>query len=103
MPKLGQDRVQRQVVEDAALADILHVQGSVGGEGVQEGVVLAIEIHRRHPETGTQLGVERRGRLHPPAVDVEMAVAVIDEQVRAAHERSQRFGLQMISDVGKPQ
>ena len=74
---------------------------SVCGEGMHESIAIAVEFHWRHAETSAQLDIECRRGLQPPALDVEATVAVVDEQVGAAHQRAQRLGLQVISDVGE--
>jgi hypothetical protein len=48
---------------------------------VQQRVGTAVEDDRLDPEPRAQLGVERRGCLDPPAVEVQVGVPVVDELV----------------------
>jgi hypothetical protein len=56
------------------------------GEGVHERVALSVEVHRGHVEALAQLDIEGRRRLHPSPVEVDAAVPVVHEQVRATHD-----------------
>ena len=98
--EVGEDPVQREVVEAAALVDVLHVPVAGLVEGVHQGVVGAVEVERLGAEALAQLDVERRAQLEPPVPEQQLAVAVPGEQV-GAHLGAELLAGQVVADVGE--
>ena len=98
--EVGEDPLQRQVVEAAALVDVLHVAVAGLVEGVHQGVVGAVEVERLGAESLAQLDVERRAELEPAVPEQQLAVAVPGEQV-GAHLGAELLARQVVADVGE--
>ena len=96
------DLVERQIVEAAALADVLHVAVAGLVERVHQRVVGPIELEHLDTETLTQLDVERRAELEPAIPEQQLAVAVPHEDV-GAHLRVQLLARQVIAHIGEPE
>src|SRR4051812_32612594 len=94
------DVLRRHVGELAAPAYVLHVPAVVLIERMEDRVFAAVELERLHPETRAQGEVERRRRLDPFAVELQLDIAVVDEEV-GAHLRRQLGRGQMVLHVGK--
>src|SRR5690348_3229891 len=94
------DVLRRHVRMLAAPAHVLHVPPVVLVERMEDRVRLAVELERLHTEALAQAQVERRRRLDPVAVDVELGVAVVDEEV-GAHLRRELGRRRVILDVGE--
>src|SRR4029434_9073222 len=69
--------LERDVVAGAAVVEVLHVLPPLGVERVEDGVLAAVELERLDAEALAELDVERRRRLHPAAVELQLRVAVV--------------------------
>src|SRR6266404_328724 len=94
------DVFRRHVGVLAAPAHIFHMPAVVRVEGMEDRVFPAVELERLHAKAGAQAQVERRRRLDPFAVEMELRVAVVDEEI-GAHLRRQLRRRQVILYVGE--
>src|SRR6185503_9349157 len=81
-------------------AQVFHVAALVLVERVEDRVGAAIELERLDAKARAQREVEGGRGLHPFAVDAQVGVAVIDEQV-AAHGLGQARRGEVVLDVGE--
>src|SRR6266480_3370655 len=94
------DLFDRHVGVAAAVAQVLHVAAVVRVEGMEDRVAAPVELERLDAEPGAQREVEGGRGLHPAALEVQVGVAVIDEQV-AAHGFSEPRRRKVVLHVGK--
>ena len=67
--KVIEDAVERQLVEQPAVGDVLHVGAALAVERLEQRIVDAVEVERRLPEPLAQRRVERGVRLDNTVVD----------------------------------
>lgn len=72
--------------------------GAKGADDVAEG-----QVDRCDAEASARLAVECRRGFDPAPVRQDAAVAVVDEDVCAAHSLPQARALQMVTHIGKTQ
>src|SRR5207302_2180219 len=78
------DLFDRHIGVAAAVAQVLHVAAVVRVEGMEDRIAAPVELERLDAKPGAQREVEGGRGFHPAALEVQLGVAVIDEQV-AAH------------------
>src|SRR4051812_1359304 len=94
------DVLRRHVGELAAPAYVLHVPAIVFIERMEDRVFAAVELERLHPEACAQVEIEGGRRLDPVPVELQLGVAVVDEEV-GAHLRGELGRGQMVFHVGE--
>src|SRR5947209_3852833 len=88
------DVVGRHVAVLAAPAHVFHVTALVLVDRMEDRVLASVELQRLHPKARAQAEIEGGRRLDPPAVELKLAVAVVDEKV-GAHLRRELGRRQM--------
>ena len=73
--QLGGQELGGDVMEGAMPLEVGH-RGAGDGEGLQQSVVLAVELQRRDPGPAAGLGIEGRADADPAASEEQLAVAV---------------------------
>ena len=81
VPERGADLVERDVGEDAAIGEILHVAPAAEIERVIDRIAGAVPVERLQAKALGQLLVEGGRRLDPASVEPDVGVAVIVEGV----------------------
>src|SRR5262245_32076139 len=94
------DRGDGDVRESAALAHVLHVAPAGGVVRVEQRVLAAIELERPDPEAIAESAIEGGRGFDPSAVEIELGVAVIVEDV-GAHLLPELRRAQVIAYIGE--
>jgi predicted N-acetyltransferase YhbS len=98
----GSDPFEREVVEGAVVAHVLHVAPAGRIERMQQSIGLAVELEREDAEPLTQAPVEGRRGLQPAVVERQLDIAMPEEEV-GAESLEQLGSRQMVAHVGEPQ
>src|ERR1051325_4289554 len=94
------DVLRGDVAVLAAPAHVLHMPPVVLVERMEDRIAAAVELERFYAKALAQRKVECGRRLDPCAVELELGVAVIHEEV-GAHLCRELGGRQMVLDVGE--